>query len=39
MVEVEDLLAEVKIFKRRGAARPDPERILVVGNGNALLGR
>src|SRR5262249_15004367 len=37
MVEVEELLAEVKIFERRGAARPNPERILVVGNGGALL--
>src|SRR5262245_42361492 len=37
MVEVEELLAEVKIFERRGAACTDPERILVVGDGDPLL--
>ena len=36
---MEDLLTEVKIFERRGTARPDSERILVVGYGNALLCR
>src|SRR5262249_30260140 len=37
MVEVEELLAEVKIFERRGAAGTDLERILVVSDGDALL--
>src|SRR5262245_4488730 len=37
MVEVEELLAEVKVFERRGAACTDPERILVVGDGDPLL--
>src|SRR5262249_59524685 len=37
MVEVEELLAEVKIFERRGTAGTDLERILVVGDGDALL--
>jgi hypothetical protein len=37
MVEVEELLAEVKIFERRRAAGADLERILVVGDGDALL--
>ena len=34
MIEVEDLLAKVKIFERRGAAGADPERILIVGYGS-----
>ena len=38
MIEVEDLFAEVKVFERRGATRTDPERVLVVRDGNALLG-
>src|SRR5262245_23600848 len=37
MIEVEELLAEVKIFERRGAASTNPKRILVVGDGDALL--
>ena len=38
VVEVEDLLAEVEVFQERRAARADPERVLVVGDGDALLG-
>ena len=39
MVEVEDLLTEVEILQQRGSARPDLQRVLVVGNRNALLRR
>jgi hypothetical protein len=39
VIKVEKLLTEVKIFKRCGAPRPDFERILVIGDGNALLRR
>ena len=39
VVEVENLFAKMKIFKKGGAARSEPQRILVVGNGSTLLGR
>ena len=38
MVEVEDLFAEVEIFQQGRAARALAQRILVVGDRNALLG-
>ena len=38
VVEVEDLLAEVEVFQERRAAGTGPERVLVVGDGDALLG-
>jgi hypothetical protein len=38
MVEVEELLTEVKIFEGCGAAGTDAERVLIVGDGDALLG-
>src|SRR5712691_2689401 len=37
MVETEELLAQVKIFERRGATGTDLERILIVGNWDTLL--
>ena len=37
VIEVEDLLAKMEIFQQRRAAAPDPERVLVVGDRNALL--
>ena len=39
MVKVEDLLAKMKIFEQRGSTRPDAERVLVIRNRSALLGR
>ena len=38
VVEVEDLLAEVEVLEQRRAALADPQRVLVVGDRNALLG-
>ena len=38
VVEVEDLLAEVEVLQQRRPARPDPQRVLVVGDRHALLG-
>ena len=38
VVEVEDLLAEVEVFQRRRPAIADPQRVLVVGDRDALLG-
>src|SRR4029453_12397868 len=38
MIEVEEFLAQVKVFKRRGTTCADLQRILVVGHGDALLG-
>ena len=38
VVEVKHLLAEMKILKQRGTARPDLERILIVRHGPALGG-
>ena len=37
VVEVEDLLAEVEVFQQRRAAGADPQRVLVVGDRDALL--
>jgi hypothetical protein len=39
VVEVEDLLAEVEVLERRRAPIADPQRVLVVGDRYALLGR
>ena len=38
VVEVEDLLAEVEVFQERRAADAGLERVLVVGDRDALLG-
>ena len=38
VVEVEDLLAEVEVLQQRRAAGADLQRVLVVGDGHALLG-
>ena len=38
VVEVEDLLAEVEVLQQGRAAGAGPERVLVVGDGNSLLG-
>ena len=38
VVEMEDLLAEMEVFEQRRPARPDLERILVVGDRPALRG-
>ena len=37
VVEVEDLLAEVEVFEQRRPARADAQRVLVVGDRDALL--
>ena len=37
MIEVENLLAKVKVFERRGAAVADSKRVLIIGYGNTLL--
>jgi len=37
MIKVKDLLAQVEILKRSRPARTDPERVLIVGDGDALL--
>ena len=39
VVEVEELLAEVEVLQEGRAAGPDPERVLVVGDGDPLLRR
>ena len=39
VVEVEDLLPEVEVLERRRAPRADAQGVLVVGDGDALLGR
>ena len=39
VVEVEDLLAEVEVLEQRRAALADPQRVLVVGDRDALLRR
>src|ERR1043165_5086756 len=39
VIKVEDLLAEMKILKRRRPAAPDSQRILVVSDRGSLLGR
>jgi len=39
MVEVRDLLAQDEVFEQRGAAWRVAQRVLVVGDRNALLGR
>ncbi len=39
VVEVEDLLAEVKVLEQRRAAVADAQRVLVVGDRHALLRR
>ena len=39
MIEVEDLLPEVEILQHTRAALAGPERVLVVGDHRALLGR
>ena len=39
MIEVENLLAKMKIFEQRGSARSDAKRVLVIRDGHALLGR
>ena len=39
MVEVEYFLPEVKVFKERRTARPDPQRVLIVSDRCALLRR
>jgi hypothetical protein len=36
---VEDLLAEMKILKRSWPSLSDAQRVLVIGNDDALLGR
>lgn len=38
MVEVEQLLAEMEVLQRRRSARADLQAVLVVGDGQALLG-
>src|SRR5512140_1651506 len=37
MIEMGDLFAKDEIFQKRRAARIGPERILIVGNGDALV--
>ena len=39
VVEVEDLLPEVEVLERRRAPKADAQGVLVVGDGDALLGR
>lgn len=39
MIEMEDFFAEMKILEQRRAARARLQRVLIVGNGNALLRR
>src|SRR5579875_1783873 len=39
VVEVEDLLAEVEVLDKAGAALAGPQRVLVVADRHALLGR
>ena len=39
MVEVEDLLAKMKIFEQCWSTRPDAKRVLIIRDGDALLGR
>ena len=39
VIEVRDLLAEDEIFEQRGPAQPRLQRILVVGDRHALIGR
>ena len=38
VIEMEDLLAKVKIFQSGRPSRTDFERVLIVGNGRSLLG-
>ena len=38
VVEVRDLLAEDEVFEERRSAKPGLERVLVVGNRDALIG-
>jgi hypothetical protein len=38
MVEVKDLFAKVKVFEKGWPARPDAKRVLVIRDGNTLLG-
>jgi hypothetical protein len=35
---VEELLAEMEVLQRCGAALTDPQRVLIVGDGRSLLG-
>ena len=39
VIEVEDLLPEVEVLERRWAALADAQRVLIVGDGSALLRR
>src|ERR1043165_8452360 len=39
VIKVEDLLAEMKILKRRRPPAPDSQRVLVVSDRGSLLGR
>ncbi len=39
VIEMEDLLAEVKVFERGRAARADPQGVLIVADDHALLRR
>lgn len=39
VVEVKNLFAEVEVVHDERAARPDPKRILIVGDGTALCCR
>ncbi len=39
VVEMEDLLAEMEVLEQRRTAFADPQGVLVVGDGHALLGR
>jgi hypothetical protein len=38
VVEVKDLLAKVKVFEQGWSARSDAKRVLVIRDGNTLLG-
>lgn len=38
VIEVEELLPEVEVLQKSRAPRPGPQAVLVIGDGNTLLG-
>jgi hypothetical protein len=38
MIEVEDLLAKMKVFEQCRSASPDAKGVLIIRDGDALLG-